>query len=89
MFKRGGIYAVNLPHADVQEAEACHRQALSCAHGAKDEAFLNLGLILRASRRYREALEAANAALAIDPHYKAALALRTDLQLVVGQGSEA
>jgi mRNA interferase MazF len=23
MFKRGGIYAVNLPHADVQEAEAC------------------------------------------------------------------
>lgn len=23
MFKRGGIYAVNLPHADVQEPEVC------------------------------------------------------------------
>ena len=39
----------------LQEAEAAHRAATFCSKGRRDEAYLNLGLVLRAQQRYKEA----------------------------------
>jgi tetratricopeptide (TPR) repeat protein len=60
---------------DLQQAEASHRKATQCSRGAVDEAFLNLGLVLRAQERYQEALECFQKALEIatdDPDAKLA-----------------
>ncbi|HEV8267143.1 MAG TPA: tetratricopeptide repeat protein [Thermoanaerobaculia bacterium] len=64
----------------LDDAEECHRTALTCPEGALDEAHLNLALVLRARERYSEALEHARAALALDPAYEAAASLIADLQ---------
>ena len=59
------------------EAEATHRRGTKCLRGCIDEAHLNLGYILRAHRRYEEAIASFAEALRIDPHYKVAkLALK-------------
>jgi tetratricopeptide (TPR) repeat protein len=53
-------------------AEAAHRAATRCKDGCRDEAFLNLGLVLRAQERYEEAAECLEHALKLDPKYTAA-----------------
>ena len=51
----------------LQEAETIHRRATACTEGCIDEAYLNLGFVLRAQERYLEALEAFREAAARDP----------------------
>jgi tetratricopeptide (TPR) repeat protein len=65
----GGVLAKS---GRLHEAEAAHRAATECAEGCRDEAFLNLGLVLRALERYEEAARCFEAALHIDPKYQAA-----------------
>jgi tetratricopeptide (TPR) repeat protein len=55
-----------------QEAEAAHRAAVKCNEGCRDEAFLNLGLVLRAQERYEEAARCFDQALTLEPKYAAA-----------------
>ena len=59
-------------------AEECHRHAITCdeSHFDRDEAYLNLGYVLRAQGRYAEAAAAFQAALTLTPDYpEAATAL--------------
>jgi tetratricopeptide (TPR) repeat protein len=65
------------------EAEAVHRRATKCKEGCRDEAFLNLGLVLRALRRYSEARQCFQRALDIDPKYKAARKELSDVEHVI------
>jgi len=65
----GGVLAKS---GRLAEAEAAHRAATRCIEGCRDEAFLNLGLILRAQERYEEAAQCFERALELDPKYKAA-----------------
>ena len=67
----------------LSEAEAMHRQATLCEHGCIDEAFLNLGLVLRAQERYSEALSCFQRALEIDPKYKDAKKELADVERVI------
>jgi tetratricopeptide (TPR) repeat protein len=55
-----------------EEAAECHRRATQL-RGAVDEAWLNLGFVLRAQRKYDEALHAFRQALEITPDYPEAL----------------
>lgn len=60
-----------------EEAEIIHRNATQCAEGRIDEAYLNLGLLLRAQERFVEASECFFHALVLDPGYRdAKIALR-------------
>jgi tetratricopeptide (TPR) repeat protein len=63
---------------DLAEAKRCHRRAARLATENPDEAFFNLGLILRAERRYDEAIAYFDEALKHDPGYAAARKARTD-----------
>ncbi len=54
------------------EAEVLHRRAITCTAGSIDEAYLNLGLVLRAQEQYAEALAAFQSAMKLDPHDVAA-----------------
>lgn len=54
------------------EAEAVHRRATECSDGCVDEAYLNLGLILRSQGRLMESKESFEKALELDPTYEEA-----------------
>ena len=65
------------------EALECHRRASRAPASerlAKDEAYFNCGLILRARRRYRDALRAFERAIDLDPKYALALEARADVR---------
>lgn len=61
------------------EAEECHRLATTCSEGCIDEALYNLGLVLRAQGRYREARESIMRAVEVDPAYAAATEALADV----------
>jgi len=65
----GGILA---RFGRLQEAEEAHRAATCCTRGRRDEAYLNLALVLRAQQRYEEAAACLEQALKLDPKYAAA-----------------
>jgi len=67
----------------LSEAEVVHRQATVCKEGCIDEAFLNLGLVLRALERYSDARKCFQHALAIDPKYKNARKELSDIERVI------
>jgi len=67
------------------EAKDAWRKVIRLSTGATDEAHLNLGLILRAERRYKEALKHAEKAIELDPKYKEAKLLKKDLLKVLGE----
>src|SRR5947209_11525770 len=67
----------------LEEAEAAHRRATRCKVGCIDEAFLNLGLVLRALERYSDARKCFQRALAIDPKYKHARKELSDVEHVI------
>ncbi|HEY2155653.1 MAG TPA: tetratricopeptide repeat protein, partial [Isosphaeraceae bacterium] len=50
----------------LDEAEGAHRAATDCARGCIDEAYLNLGLVLRAQERLVEAAECFAHAIELD-----------------------
>jgi tetratricopeptide (TPR) repeat protein len=65
------------------EAKQCHRRATRAPEDdqlARDEAYLNLALILRAERRYREALVCFERAIAMDPKYAVAFEAQADVR---------
>lgn len=51
------------------EAETCHRKGTQCRTGCIDEAFLNLGFVLRILGRFGEAGDCFEEALRRDPDY--------------------
>jgi tetratricopeptide (TPR) repeat protein len=51
----------------LDEAEASHRRATECLEGCLDEAYLNLGYVLRAKGQYLDALQCFREALSRDP----------------------
>ena len=65
------------------EAEAEHRAATQCAEGDIDEAYLNLGFVLRAQARFAEAAACFCEAIHIDPGYKAARRALRDVELCI------
>jgi tetratricopeptide (TPR) repeat protein len=65
---------------DLPKAEALHRRACACTTGAIDEAYLNLGLVLRGQGRYEEAAACLEKALEIDEQYKAATDALRDVE---------
>jgi tetratricopeptide (TPR) repeat protein len=73
----------------LSEAEAVHRQATRCKEGDRDEAFLNLGLVLRALGRFSEAQKCLKRALVLDPKYKKARKELADIEYVLGQSRNA
>ncbi len=65
----GGILARS---GRLKEAEMAHRAAIRCTQGCRDEAYLNLGLVLRAQERHEEAATCFEQALQLDPKYAGA-----------------
>jgi tetratricopeptide (TPR) repeat protein len=65
---------------DFSGAEKAHREATKCTKGDVDEAYLNLGLVLRAQERYEEALNCFEKALKLTPDYPEALKARADIR---------
>jgi len=76
----GGLFALE---GRLREAEAIHRRATRCEDGCIDEAFFNLGLVLRAQERYPEAVSCFQRALEIDPKYKPAKKALSDVVHVI------
>jgi tetratricopeptide (TPR) repeat protein len=62
------------------DAEKSHRTAIACGEGCIDEAYLNLGLVLRAQERFEEAAECFREAIRIDPDYRAARRALRDVE---------
>ena len=54
----------------LNEAEKVHRRATKCGEGCVDEAFLNLGLVLRAQERFEEAAQSLHEAICLDPNFR-------------------
>jgi Flp pilus assembly protein TadD len=76
----GGILA---REGRLDEAEAVHRAATMCQEGCLDEAFLNLGLVLRAQGRLVEAVECFVHALHLDPDDRAAKKALRDVRRTI------
>jgi tetratricopeptide (TPR) repeat protein len=66
-----------------EEAKASHRLGTACDEGLPDEAWHNLGLILRAQERFDESVECFERALAIDCNYTAAQDALADVTLAM------
>ena len=65
------------------EAKRYHRQATRAPQTdllVRDEAYYNLGLLFRAQRRYQEALDNFDHAIALDPKYTDAFEMRADVR---------
>jgi Tfp pilus assembly protein PilF len=67
----------------LEDAEISHRQATRCSDGCIDEAYLNLGLVLRAQNRFAEAAEAFRKAIEIYPKYYDAVEALEDVTQVI------
>jgi tetratricopeptide (TPR) repeat protein len=66
-----------------QAAERVHRDGTRCSKGDLDEAYLNLGYVLRAQERYNEALECFAKALKVTPDYEQAIVGKRDMERVL------
>src|ERR1700736_1700602 len=71
----GGVLA---KQGRLTEAGECHRKAISLSTDPPDEAYYNLGLVLRAQGEYKDALKFFNRAVKIDPAYAIAEAAWKD-----------
>lgn len=76
----GGVLA---RQGRLDEAEAAYRAATSCRDGRIEEAYLNLGLILRAQERLVESAEALIHAIELDPDYPEARWALRDVQKAI------
>ena len=72
--------AVLAKQGRLHEAEEAHRAAIGCAEGCIDEAYLNLGLVLRAQERFQDAADCFREALRRDPEYRAARRALRDVE---------
>jgi Tfp pilus assembly protein PilF len=69
----------------LDEAQVCHRKATTLREGAIDEAYLNLGYILRAKGKYGQARKCFLRAIDLDPGYSHAKAALKDVAPLVKQ----
>jgi len=76
----GGMLA---RQGNLLEAEQAHRKAIHCTEGYIDEAYLNLGYVLRARERFTEALECFEKALELDAEYEEAKTAIEDMRAVL------
>ena len=67
----------------LSEALKCHRRAINCKDGAIDEAHYNLGCILRAQGKYKQALRSFEKAIELDPKYTLAKQAAKDVTRVL------
>jgi tetratricopeptide (TPR) repeat protein len=67
------------------EAIASHTRATQCSEGQIDEAYLNLGLVLRALERFAEAKHSLERAIELDPNYAEARAALSDVVTALQQ----
>jgi tetratricopeptide (TPR) repeat protein len=87
----GRIYlgAVLAKQGRLAEAAAMHRSATEdCYEGCIDEAFLNLGFVLRAQERFTEARAAFLEALHLDPQYEYARRALRDVERCLAEGRD-
>jgi tetratricopeptide (TPR) repeat protein len=73
----------------LDDAEVILRRATTCAEGCLDEAYLNLGFVLRARGEYLRALDMFREALRIDPTDQAVQEAILDMESVLFQFPEA
>ncbi len=73
--------AVRAKQGRFLEAEEEHRAAIECSEGCIDEAYLNLGFVLRALDRLAEAAECFRNAISLDPEYRLARRALRDVEL--------
>lgn len=66
------------------EAEATHRFATRCQKGCIDEAWLNLGFVLRAQERFSEAIDCFAEALRLGSDYEVARQAMRDCERFLG-----
>lgn len=71
----------------LREATAVHRRAARCKLGPREEAWLNLGLVLRAQERFAEAQKCFRRALRLDPRYRDARRALRDVVALQQRGS--
>ncbi len=65
------------------KAETHYRRAIKCSEGSIDEAYFNLGGVLLARKRYKEAINCYRKAIEIDPHYGIAKKRLKDAELAL------
>ena len=82
----GGMFA-RLGQLD--RAAECHRRATACNDGPIDEAWFNLGLVLRGLGQYSNAQDAFDQALLLSPDYAEARRARVDVTQALAADSEA
>ena len=75
--------ALLILRGDITGAEAVHRKAIRCSKGPVDEAYLNLGLVLRAQERYQEALACFEKAIELTPEYREAITAKCDVEKAI------
>ncbi|WP_165247078.1 tetratricopeptide repeat protein [Paludisphaera soli] len=76
----GGVLATQ---GRLHEAEEVHRAAIACTKGRIDEAYLNLGLVLRARERFHEAAGCFREAIGRDPEYREARKALRDVEACI------
>lgn len=72
--------AVLTKQGRLHDAEAAHRKAIECNEGCIDEAYFNLGIVLRGLDRYQEAADCLREALRRDPDYRQARRVLRDVE---------
>ena len=81
--------AVLAKKGDFDAAEKVHGDGTRCSKGDIDEAYLNLGYVLRAQERYNEALDCFTKALELTPDYEEAHVAKQDMENVLKYIAEA
>jgi tetratricopeptide (TPR) repeat protein len=74
---------------EFERAAFALRRGTECTRGAVDEAWLNLGYVLRAQEKYSDALQCFQQALSLDPDYSLAAAAIVDLEHVLLRARDA
>jgi tetratricopeptide (TPR) repeat protein len=72
--------AVLARQGNLRAAEEAHRAATQCREGCIDEAYLNLGFVLRAQARFEEAAHCFREAIRLDPEYRLAKRALRDVE---------
>lgn len=70
----------------LRKAEECLRSAIKCSEGCIQEAYCNLGLVLRNQDRFEESIECFQEAIRLDPKYKIAKESLRDADLCLRHG---